>query len=103
MSDEPKADPKQKELHPHSPDIDMPEAKRDDPPRAPGGVDAVAEESDVGEGEHPQGLVVTPDQPLAAQTDEQDVPDEIQEPEEEDEADESTSDRPEESPTESPG
>lgn len=68
-------------------ELGMPEPQADhDPPRAPGGPDAVPEESDAGEGAHPAGLLVTPDPPLSAQTDETDVPDEIQEPDGADDA-----------------
>ena len=57
---------------------DLPEAQVDDIPTAPGGADATVNESDTGRGE--AGGELTPDQPLSAQTDEDDVPDEIQEP-----------------------
>ena len=57
---------------------DLPEAQVDDVPTAPGGVDADENESDVGRGESED--LVTRDQPLSAQTDEDEVPDEIQEP-----------------------
>ena len=57
---------------------DLPEAEVDDIPTAPGGADADVNESDVGRGEADE--LVTRDQPLAAQTDEDEVPDEIQEP-----------------------
>ena len=57
---------------------DLPEAEVDDIPPAPGGADADVNESDVGRGEADE--LVTRDQPLAAQTDEAEVPDEIQEP-----------------------
>jgi hypothetical protein len=57
---------------------DLPEAQVDDVPTAPGGVDADENESDVGRGESDD--LVTRDQPLAAQQDEDDVPDEIREP-----------------------
>lgn len=57
---------------------DLPEAQVDDIPTAPGGADADVNESDVGRGESEE--LVTRDQPLSAQTDEDDVPDEIQEP-----------------------
>jgi len=86
-------DEKQQELHPHTPDLDMPEAESVDPPGAPGGPDAAAEESDVGEGAHPQGELLTPDPPLSAQTGEHEVPDEIQESEG---PDETVGDSPEE-------
>ena len=71
-----------------APDVsdDAPEATVDrDVPRAPGGADASAMESDVGSGE--SGDLVTPDQPLAAQTDEVEIPDAIQEGEDLDEGD----------------
>ena len=86
-------DEKQQELHPHTPDLDMPAATAVDPPSGPGGVDAAAVESDVGEGEHPDGQLLTPDQPLSAQTEDREVPDEIQESEG---PDESVGDSPEE-------
>jgi len=57
---------------------DLPEAQVDDIPTAPGGADADVNESDVGRGEADE--LVTRDQPLSAQTDEDKVPDEIQEP-----------------------
>jgi hypothetical protein len=57
---------------------DLPEAQVDDIPTAPGGADADVNESDVGQGESDE--LVTRDQPLAAQTDEDEIPDEIQEP-----------------------
>ena len=57
---------------------DLPEAEVDDVPTAPGGADADVNESDVGRGEADD--LVTRDQPLSAQTDEDEVPDEIQEP-----------------------
>ena len=57
---------------------DLPEAQVDDIPTAPGGADADVNESDVGRGEADE--LVTRDQPLSAQTDEEKVPDEIQEP-----------------------
>jgi hypothetical protein len=78
-------DEKQQELRPHTPDLDMPDAEAIDPPSGPGGADAAAEVSDVGEGEHPQGEVLTPDPPLSAQTEDHEVPDEIQEAEGSDE------------------
>jgi hypothetical protein len=62
---------------------DAPEATVDkDVPRAPGGADASAMESDVGSGESAD--LLTPDQPLAAQTDEVEIPDAIQEGEDTD-------------------
>ncbi len=57
---------------------DLPDAQVDDIPTAPGGADADDNESDVGRGESEE--LVTRDQPLAAQQDEDDVPDEIREP-----------------------
>ncbi|GAA1925505.1 hypothetical protein [Nocardioides marmoribigeumensis] len=57
---------------------DLPEAQVDDIPTAPGGADADVNESDVGRGEADD--LVTRDQPLSAQTDEDQVPDEIQKP-----------------------
>lgn len=63
-----------------------PEPKTDpDVERAPGGVDATSEESDVGSGDA-EGELLTPDQPLNAQHDTGAVPDEITEPEESDQA-----------------
>ncbi len=61
---------------------DLPEPHRDEQPeRAPGGADANAyAEGDVGANE-PDGDVITPDPPLSAQQDEDEVPDAIQEPE----------------------
>lgn len=50
-----------------------------EPERAPGGADASITESDVGAASN--GQPVTPDPPLNAQQDEEDVPDEVQEPE----------------------
>ena len=69
----------------------LPEAEVDpDVERAPGGVDATVMESEPGattagdpDAQDDQPLV--PDQPLAAQTDTDDVPDEIQEAEGSDE------------------
>jgi hypothetical protein len=63
---------------------DRPEPRRDsEPDRAPGGADANAfAEGDVGANE-PEGDVLTPDPPLSAQQDEDEVPDAIQEPENE--------------------
>jgi len=78
---------------------DLPEAKTDDIDRAPGGADATVLESDTGAatviGADPDtdllddhvGTDKVPEplpaeQPLAAQTDEEEVPDAIQEPEE---------------------
>jgi hypothetical protein len=77
---------------------ELPEAKTDDIDRAPGGADATILKSDTGAasilGESPDTELlddhvgtddvaepVTADQPLSAQTDEEDVPDAIQEPE----------------------
>ena len=57
---------------------DLPDAQVDDVPTAPGGADANVNESDVGRGESEE--LLTPDQPLSAQTDQDEVPDEIQEP-----------------------
>ncbi len=57
---------------------DLPEAQVDDIPTAPGGADADPNESDVGRGEGDE--LAVRDQPLAAQTDQRDVPDEIQKP-----------------------
>ena len=75
---------------------DAPKAKVDpDVDRAPGGADATASESDVGAGESED--LVTPDQPLAAQTDEVEVPDPIKEGE--DTGDVPESDHPEASKT----
>jgi hypothetical protein len=70
-----------------SDDQGLPEATIDDPQpdRAPGGVDATTMESDVGSGSHSTDELLVADQPLAAQTDEVDVPDAIQEGEETDE------------------
>jgi len=65
---------------------DAPEATVDrDVPRAPGGADASPMESDVGSGASDD--LLTPDQPLAAQTDEVEIPDAIQEGEDLDEGD----------------
>jgi len=70
---------------------DVPEAKVDpDVERAPGGADASPMESDVGAGESDE--LVTPDQPLAAQTDEVEVPDAIQEGEDTDDDEGDTKD-----------
>ncbi len=57
----------------------------DDVVRAPGGADATSEESDVGSGDLAHGLL-TPDQPLSAQQESQDMPHGIQEPEESNQA-----------------
>ncbi len=57
-------------------------------PGAPGGVDASPSESDTGMGREPE--LLTPDQPLAAQTDQADVPDAIQEPENDEPAEQAT-------------
>jgi hypothetical protein len=61
----------------------MPEPKVDpDVERAPGGADATVLESEPGAGSAGGAAEpVIPDQPLSAQTDESDVPDEIQESE----------------------
>ena len=48
--------------------------------RATGGADADVSESDVGAAS--EGRPTTPDQPLSAQQDEEEIPDEIQTPEE---------------------
>lgn len=48
-----------------------------DVPVAPGGVDAVLAESDVGAAS--EGTPVTPDEPMSAQRDEADLPDELSE------------------------
>ena len=77
----------------------MPEPKIDEGvERAPGGADATTHESDVGAGVHP-GSPVTPDQPLSAQTDEKEVPDELQESEGPDETIDDSPAEPEVSPT----
>jgi hypothetical protein len=70
-----------------SDDPGLPEPTIDDPQpdRAPGGVDATTSESDVGSGDHSADELLVADQPLAAQTDEVDVPDAIQEGEDSDE------------------
>ncbi len=70
---------------------DMPEPKRDgDLERAPGGADANPyAESDVGATE-PDGQVLTPDPPLSAQQDEEEVPDALQEPEAEEPEEQAT-------------
>jgi hypothetical protein len=70
-----------------SDDPDLPEPTIDDPQpdRAPGGVDATTAESDVGAGDHSADELLVADQPLAAQTDEVDVPDALQEGEDTDE------------------
>lgn len=65
----------------------MPEAEVDpDVERAPGGVDATLMESEpgataAGDQDAHEDAPVVPDPPLAAQTDQDDVPDEIQETE----------------------
>lgn len=81
-----------------SPEIgDLPEPKTDEIDRAPGGADATPLASDVGAtaavsdpdadivdsavGESDFTPPVTPDQPLSAQQEEEEVPDAIQEPE----------------------
>jgi hypothetical protein len=62
-------------------DVNMPEPQVDpDPERAPGGADATVVESDVGASGDTESLL-TPDQPLSAQQEEAEVPDELQEPE----------------------
>lgn len=62
---------------------ELPEAEARTPETGPGGADATELESDVGRGEDDANLVA--DQPLSAQQSEDDVPDDIQEPEEVDE------------------
>lgn len=62
----------------NNPEDELPDAQVDEVDRAPGGVDADPNESDVGHGESDDNLVA--EQPLSAQTDESDVPDEVQEP-----------------------
>ena len=80
---------------PEVPD-DAPEAKVDPGvERAPGGADASLMESDVGSGESDE--LVTPDQPLSAQTDEVEVPDAIQKGEDADQEGEGDSTDPEHS------
>jgi hypothetical protein len=72
---------------------ERPEPKTDDDPeRAPGGVDASINESDVGaaSGEEP----LTPDPPFSAQQDEDDVPDAVQEPESTEQANEGETSEP---------
>ncbi len=59
---------------------DRPVPATDDVPRAPGGVDADLNESDVGAGSDGRPPV-TPDVPMAAQLDEAEIPDELEEPE----------------------
>ena len=77
---------------------DLPEAKTDDIDRAPGGADATVLASDTGAsivagdpdtslrddhvGKDDIGGPLSPDQPRAAQTDEEEVPGPIKEPEE---------------------
>ncbi len=70
---------------------EMPEPQRDsEQERAPGGADANPyAESDVGATE-PDGDVLTPDPPLSAQQDEDEVPDAIQEPEPEEPEEQAT-------------
>lgn len=58
---------------------ELPDAEARTPEMGPGGADADVKESDVGRGEDDQLLVA--DQPLAAQQDEDEVPDDIQESE----------------------
>ena len=79
MSDEKKPETTEdlKEFLNNDPE-DLAEAEVDDIPTAPGGPDASVNESDTGRGESDE--LLSRDQPLAAQTDEDDVPDEIQEP-----------------------
>lgn len=62
---------------------DLPEAAAHTPEVGPGGADATVNESDVGRGEDDEHLVA--DQPLAAQQDEDEVPDALQEGEDVDE------------------
>jgi hypothetical protein len=62
---------------------ELPTAQARTPEFGPGGDDADRNESDVGRGEDDANLVA--DQPLSAQQSEDDVPDEVQEPEEVDE------------------
>ena len=82
----------------------MPQAEVDpDVERAPGGTDATVLESEpgaasAGDESTPEDGPVIPDQPLSAQTDEHDVPDEIQESEGPDETIEDDAD-PEVRPT----
>ena len=62
---------------------ELPEPHVDDEPdRAPGGADADLSESDVGAAS--EGQRITPDPPLSAQQDVDEVPDELSEPEESD-------------------
>ena len=75
--DKPKTTEDLKEFLNNDPE-DLPEAQVDDIPTAPGGADATENESDTGRGEADE--LVTRDQPLAAQTDEDEVPDELQQP-----------------------
>jgi hypothetical protein len=75
--DKPKTTEDLKEFLNNDPE-DLPDAEVDDIPTAPGGADASVNESDTGQGESEE--LVTRDQPLAAQTDEDEVPDEIQQP-----------------------
>ena len=62
---------------------DLPTATARTPEFGPGGDDADRNESDVGRGEDDDNLVA--DQPLSAQQSEDEVPDEVQQPEEVDE------------------
>lgn len=62
---------------------ELPDAEARTPETGPGGADSTELESDVGRGESDSNLVA--DQPLSAQQSEDDVPDDIQEPEEVDE------------------
>ena len=81
MSDDKKSKPETTEDpkdHLNNDPEDLPEAQVDDVPTAPGGADASVNESDTGRGDETE--LVTPDQPLSAQTDGGEVPDEIQEP-----------------------
>ena len=70
---------------------DMPTPKRDpEPDRAPGGADADPyAEADVGAAE-PDHEVLTPDPPLSAQQEEEEIPDAIQEPENEEPVEQAT-------------
>ncbi|HET6560269.1 MAG TPA: hypothetical protein VFG72_00190 [Marmoricola sp.] len=80
-------------------DAKLPDAEVDpNVDRAPGGADASPNESDVGAGERTNGGVVTPDPPLSAQQDENEVPDPIQEPEKKDQANEEGTSEPEDEP-----
>lgn len=54
---------------------DLPDAESAEPEHGPGGTDADVNESDVGRGEDAELLVA--DQPLSAQQNEEDVPDDL--------------------------